>query len=308
MSEQDYIPGTAVIRNLVRRDENSRPYGTTDPRELDAAEDFYVSTRLAELRGGHFRLDPEVRPFSFGHMRRIHQHLFQDVYAWAGEPRRVPMTKHVTAYAQPSEMNALLRAQYTGLAQRDYLRGISDRRAFAEQLAGVWAEINHAHAFREGNTRSQTVFFEQLAHEAGWRLDVARLTPRHPLSVYGKFVAARFEHQRLRGTAGFEPGSPASATGPGAPQPAQQLADVLHGLTTPDSSPEARLRRGEAGHGVQAGGENHQRPETRPGQALVSRSGSTARRARFPELQGMRLDPYGSADDPAPGAGDDYQP
>lgn len=227
MSEQDYIPGTTVIRNLIDRD-GDHPFGTADQRYLEQVETFKVSRRLDELGQR-----PVEATFTFGHMRAIHRHLFQDVYAWAGEPRRVPMQKLGTSYAAPSEMNSLLRRQYESLGRRDNLRGIRDTREFAQQLAVIWGEINHGHAFREGNTRTQVVFFEQLAEHAGWSLDVARFSPHHPLSVYREFVDARFAHQAGRGLDGAQ-----------APQAASQLADVLSRVISPDRSAQAALRRG----------------------------------------------------------------
>ncbi|MDY7541775.1 Fic/DOC family protein [Cryobacterium sp. 5B3] len=276
MSEQDYIPGTSVIRNLIRRAESS-PYGSQDPRVLAEAENFCVSTRIAELR-----MAPITGTFTFGHMRAIHQHLFQDVYAWAGEPRNVPMTKHDTAYASPAEMPALLREQYTRLAAERRLRGINDQAEFTQKLAGFWGEINHGHAFREGNTRTQTVFFEQLAEHAGWKLDVQRLSPHHPQSLYQDFVNARFEHQRIRGTDGLS-----------AQEAASELANVLGQLIEPDRSAAGCMRRGV--------------PLTSPTPQVAA---TVARlRARSPELRAMKLDPYGLGDehDPAPDAGSDFQ-
>lgn len=310
MSEQDYIPGTQVIRNLVRRDGKGSPYGTTDQRVLDEAENFYIPTRLAELHNGQAKPDHGVKPFSFGHMRQIHQHLFQDVYAWAGEPRRVPMTKHVTSYAEPAEMNALLRRQYAGLAEQNYLQGISGRQEFTSKLAGFWAEINHAHAFREGNTRSQTVFFEQLARHAGWHLDVSRLSPHHPRSVYPDFVAARFEHQRLRSSA--LPGSSADALN--APEAARELTSVLYALIEPDSSPEGHLRRGGAVPGVVA--DQMKGPATDSlavspkdqGPDPIRIAAPRNRHSWHPELLGMTLDRYGLDADKADRAGEAYQP
>ncbi|MCI4659681.1 Fic/DOC family protein [Cryobacterium zhongshanensis] len=265
MSEQDYIPGTCVIKNLIRRTESS-PYGSPDPRVLAEAENFYVSTRIAELRTA-----PIAGTFTFGHMRAIHKHLFQDVYAWAGEPRNVPMTKQDTAYASPTEMPALLREQYTRLAAEHRLRGINDRAEFTRKLAGYWGEINHGHAFREGNTRTQTVFFEQLAEHAGWKLDVARLSPHHAESVYQDFVDARFEHQRVRGTGTLS-----------AQEAASELANVLGQLIEPDPSAECCRRRGV--------------PLTEPTSQATA---TVARlRARSPELRNMKLDPYGLDEEP----------
>jgi cell filamentation protein len=229
VSEQDYIPGTTVIRNLVDRDA-THPYGTLDPEFLVQAETLRVSRRIAELRTA-----PTAGTFTFAHMRAIHQHLFQDVYAWAGEPRNVPMQKHSTSYAEPTEMPALLREQYTSLAAEHQLRGITDQAVFTRKLAGFWGEINHGHAFREGNTRTQTVFFAQLAQHAGWTLDVTRLSPHHPESLYHDFVDARFEHQRIRGVDALS-----------AQEAALDLANVLFQIIEPDRSPEGAQRRGVA--------------------------------------------------------------
>jgi cell filamentation protein len=284
VSEQAYIPGTQVIRNLVDRDA-AHPFGTRNPEFLAQAETLRVSRRIAELSTA-----PIAGTFTFGHMRQIHQHLFQDVYAWAGEPRNVPMTKHDTAYAEPAaEMPALLREQYTQLAAEHRLRGIADQADFTQKLAGYWSEINHAHSFREGNTRSQTVFFEQLAAHAGWKLDVTRLSPHHPESVYQTFVDARFEHQRLRGQEGVS-----------TPQAASELANVLGKLIEPDRSAEGCTRRG-----VAVAAETPEAPATPRDAATVAEL-----HARNPELRTMTLDPYGLNDETkhAPSTESGYQP
>lgn len=49
------------------------------------------------------------------------------------------------------------------------------------------------HSFREGNTRSQFVFFSRLAGQAGWRLEPAGFAPGTP--GRDEFVAARFFSQ-----------------------------------------------------------------------------------------------------------------
>ena len=49
------------------------------------------------------------------------------------------------------------------------------------------------HSFREGNTRSQCVFFSQLCQQAGYHLDVAAFAIGNPLRQ--DFVQARFHCQ-----------------------------------------------------------------------------------------------------------------
>ena len=59
------------------------------------------------------------------------------------------------------------------------LRGL-DHETFVAELAEIWGELNVIHSFREGNTRTQFVFFSQLAEQAGWKLDPALFAPSTP--------------------------------------------------------------------------------------------------------------------------------
>lgn len=68
-----------------------------------------------------------------------------------------------------------------------------DRDRFVTELAEVWGELNVIHSFREGNTRSQFVFFSCLAEQAGWRLEPTRFAPDAPGRE--ELVAARFYSQ-----------------------------------------------------------------------------------------------------------------
>jgi cell filamentation protein len=58
----------------------------------------------------------------------------------------------------------------TTIRDADYLRGLS-RAQFAAPAADLMAGINAIHAFREGNGRTQRVFMEELASQAGHALD-----------------------------------------------------------------------------------------------------------------------------------------
>ncbi|HEU5223132.1 MAG TPA: Fic family protein [Candidatus Lumbricidophila sp.] len=183
-----FIPGTGVLRNLL---------GISNQQQLRRVEEKFSFLRMYELRE-----TPIAGSFDLDHMKRIHQHLFQDVYDWAGELRTPPMNKHGVQYAAASRIEPIWASQYSKLKKS----GLLNRQANLEdpaqvlQLATFWGEINHAHAFREGNTRTQAVFFEQLCRQAGFQLDIARLSGEHPLSLYQPFVDARYFFQ-LRGDA-----------------------------------------------------------------------------------------------------------
>ena len=66
--------------------------------------------------------------------------------------------------------------EYALLQEADYLRGMA-LSEFVDNLALRWVSLNVAHSFREGNTRSQLVFFSELAHHAGYHLDARAFLP-----------------------------------------------------------------------------------------------------------------------------------
>lgn len=184
-----FIPGTSVLRNKFTGP--GEPYGVRDQAALTALEEHHTRTRLLELRS-----NPVLGEFDYDHMKAIHRHVFQDVYEWAGEERTAPdgwMAKEGHAYypAGPALTKAA-EAEYAKIAGSSCLRGM-ERGAFVTELAERWGELNVVHSFREGNTRTQFVFFSQLCAQAGYQLDTEAFTIGSPLR--DEFVLARFEGQ-----------------------------------------------------------------------------------------------------------------
>ena len=150
--------------------------------ELRHLEDHFVTERLVEL--SH---TPITGAFGFTHLAAIHRHLFQDVYDWAGQPRTVGIRKTTLPgadgsqrayqwFAAVDELEQLIDEIPTYLAALDGLREMAPNR-FADHLAVVYAQLNLAHPFREGNGRTQRAFLAAIAREAGHRLDWGRLDP-----------------------------------------------------------------------------------------------------------------------------------
>ena len=67
----------------------------------------------------------------------------------------------------------------------------TDRDAATDTIAAHWSELTLVHPFRDGNSRSQRVFFDQMFRHAGWALDWANVdaaaahAARH-VSVYNR--------------------------------------------------------------------------------------------------------------------------
>ncbi|ROQ15644.1 cell filamentation protein [Rathayibacter sp. PhB93] len=185
-----FIPGTTVLRNKFTGP--GKPYGETDPVKLRAMEEAITAVRIRELHE-----NPVKGRFDYAHMKAIHRAIFHDVYAWAGQERVAPvgarMTKDGHAYypAGPA-LSEAADAEYAKLARKDHLRGLG-LEEFIDELAESWGELNVIHFAREGNTRTQFVFFSQLAEQAGYQIDAALFAPGAPLR--DAFVEARFHSQ-----------------------------------------------------------------------------------------------------------------
>lgn len=64
---------------------------------------------------------------------------------------------------------------FLNLADEDHLHNL-ERAEFVDRLTHYFSELNAVHPFREGNGRTQRIFFEQLAREAGYVLDWSQTT------------------------------------------------------------------------------------------------------------------------------------
>ena len=182
-------------------------FNETDAVKLSAKEEFAAQTRLVELSAS-----PVPATFDYDHMKAIHRHVFQDVYEWAGQERVGPLGKMTKDgpdvvnfapgdpsaptvaygyYPSPAIADAAAE-QYRRLHEEQCLVGLPIGR-FLDRLAEHWGELNTIHSFREGNTRTQFVFFSQLALNAGFALDARAFIVGSPLR--DEFVAARFYNQ-----------------------------------------------------------------------------------------------------------------
>jgi cell filamentation protein, protein adenylyltransferase len=156
IEDDPYVyPGTSVLPNVAE---------LRDAERLSRFERDHCFARLLELYE-----NPLPLGFDLDHLRRIHHHLFQDVYVWAGEFRTVNMAKGNSFFARPEYIIPELQKVFGRLARERLLRGV-DSQDFCERAAYFFGEMNAIHPFREGNGRAQREFFRELAVEAGYEL------------------------------------------------------------------------------------------------------------------------------------------
>ncbi len=151
-----YLYGdTSVLRNLAE---------IRDANRLSQFESDHFFARLLELHENPIR-----GSFDSDHLRHIHRYLFQDVYAWAGEFRTVPIAKGNSFFARPEHIGPELQKLFHQLAGEQSLRG-KHSKGFCQRAAHYFGEINALHPFREGNGRAQREFIRELALEAGYEV------------------------------------------------------------------------------------------------------------------------------------------
>lgn len=147
-------------------------WGLQDPELLQRRETFHSANRMDDL--------PKVR-LTFAGYKKLHQHIFQDVYPWAGQIRPTPLAKGtadggVVTFLPPSLIEPNLRRIFGEIGEGKALRGLSPEQ-FAEKAADVLDQVNHAHAFREGNGRTQRALLWRMGEVSGHRIDLRRISP-----------------------------------------------------------------------------------------------------------------------------------
>ena len=172
-----YVYDTGVLRNKL---------GITDPSVAAEVERVATTARLADL--------PRTPHTAEGY-KAIHRHLFQDLYDWAGRTRTVDMHRRETLADGTERQDSYLPHRFIGRAldmtfedlkpalaslRREAAKEPHERDAalVARVAAAHVGALNFVHAFRDGNGRTMRAQVDNLAQEAGLRLDEAALSKR----------------------------------------------------------------------------------------------------------------------------------
>lgn len=150
-------PHEYVLKNLYG-------YGALEGDKLTQREYRETAARQAEILTGRVEIP---RTFDADHVKAVHRHLFQNVYEWAGEYRNVNMAKQGKGFARTGDNDIYLRHARRMVDAVDWPN--ADKQEFAVGAAKVFALINQAHPFREGNGRTSKILMTQLARRRASR-------------------------------------------------------------------------------------------------------------------------------------------
>jgi cell filamentation protein len=115
--------------------------------------------------------------FTPAHYRKVHRHLFHDVYSWAGRYRTVRTGKGGNWFCYPEYISNSMNQLFTRLASDQLKPGVNFD-DFIAAAAEFLAELNAIHPFREGNGRSQLAFLHLVALRADHPLKLDKIDRR----------------------------------------------------------------------------------------------------------------------------------
>lgn len=152
-------PDSAVLKNKL---------DIKDWETLEKAE-----REITGLKAVQFSDSPFPDELNFNYIKKLHKFLFQDIYNWAGETRKVDISKgNIFCQHELIEVNADFLMNE--LKAENYLLDTTD---IVKRLAYYLGDLNSIHPFREGNGRIQRLFVAELARRAGYDLDFSGITP-----------------------------------------------------------------------------------------------------------------------------------
>lgn len=143
--------------------------GLLEQDQLDAFEADITLARIIAIEN-----QPVEGDFDFSHLKRIHFEIFQDIYDWAGEVRRVDILRESSRFANVRMIDQAAEYIFRNIAKENLFKNLEPYEV-AKKLAHYLSEINVLHPFRDGNGRVQRVFISQLASAAGYQLDYSDL-------------------------------------------------------------------------------------------------------------------------------------
>ncbi len=134
----------------------------TDPAEL-AREEERISKKHAKEMFENNYLET-LKPGTFESLKKIHKYLFEDIYEFAGEIRKVNIAKGNFRFIPLAYLETAIN-NIEKMPQSTY-----------SEIIEKYIEMNIAHPFREGNGRSTRIWLDLiLKKELGLVVDWSRV-------------------------------------------------------------------------------------------------------------------------------------
>lgn len=136
--------------------------GIADSAELARAEEKISKKKAIEMFETGFL--EKLEPGTYESLTAIHKYLFDEIYDFAGELRKVNLSKGNFRFAPLMYLEAALQS-IDKMPQSTF-----------DEIVEKYVEMNVAHPFREGNGRSARIWLDlMLKKEIGYVVDWSRV-------------------------------------------------------------------------------------------------------------------------------------
>lgn len=165
-----------------------------------------VEADIVLLKSSVLLSQPPAGTFDFSHYRAIHRCLFEDLYDWAGEIRAIDMSKKGTDFVKAADIERLAGNAFSRLNAMDNFTGM-EINEFVENIVDFYDVTNMLHPFREGNGRTQRIFFTQLIRNAGYDFSFAVMEPDELMIATIQCSHGVFDHLKRLFREAIQPGA-----------------------------------------------------------------------------------------------------
>ena len=155
-SDNSYEGTTCLVNKLGIRDEKKLS-------EIEAQITFAKAVMLEET--------PIDDDFGFEHFKKIHEFLLCDLYEWAGQVRTVDISKKRTKFLDAASVESIGTKCFAKVREGYFENLPFDE--FVKRIAEFYNDVNYIHPFREGNGRTQRIYFTQLIRHYGYDINFA---------------------------------------------------------------------------------------------------------------------------------------
>ena len=155
-SDNCYEGTTCLVNKLGIRDEKKLS-------EIEAQITFAKAVMLEET--------PIDDDFGFEHFKKIHDFLLCDLYEWAGQVRTVDISKKRTKFLDAASIEGIGTKCFAKVKEGYFENLPFDE--FVKRIAEFYNDVNYIHPFREGNGRTQRIYFTQLIRHYGYDINFA---------------------------------------------------------------------------------------------------------------------------------------
>lgn len=162
MDDPYLYPGTRVLKNN---------FNIQNLEVLDKIEYHFSNDRRIAILEQFKKFPPKLNQKTH---QEIHKKLFGDVYEWAGETRRINLSKSFTVFADYNDCNKHFKMVLDALKKENYLKDIPVEK-MPGKLAQYYNALNYIHAYREGNGRTNEIFINEVIRKTGLKVDFKRV-------------------------------------------------------------------------------------------------------------------------------------